>query len=187
MNDLALPAEWNLYYEGWIISDGEPHRSVGDVFDWFTLEFGSDGLAKTEEKSKSAIALADFGYQICAELIFLCEETCLLDFGLRVGGYHKIFGAAAGDRQTILFAGCKVGDYVTGTVSLGLPAIAHGPDELLKAYRWKVNRISADLTPYFADTGMLDPSRARYQEVESTKSVAAHGYFLHCSQVNSVS
>lgn len=182
MND--LPSDWSLCYEAWIIGDGEPHRSVGDVFEWFTVEFWSESFTTTTEKSKSAIALPDFEYQVSAELIFLCEETCLLDFGIMAGGYHKLFGNRSDGRQTILPPGCKVGDYLTGKIAVGLPAIAHGPDEFLKAYRWRVNRISADLTPYFADTGMTDFSRARYQEVNSTESVATHSYILHCSQVN---
>jgi len=182
VNDVT-PTEWNLRYEAWIIGDGEPHRSVGDVFEWFTVEFWTESFTKTAEKSKSVIALPNFEYQVCGELIFVDEETCLLDFGIRAGGYHKNFASGADDPATILPAGCKEGDYVTGKVGLGLPAIAHGPDELLRAYRWRVSRISADLTPYSPETCMFDYSRARYQEVDSTESVAAQCYVLHCTQV----
>lgn len=176
MTDVALPAEWNLYYEEWIIGDGEPHRRVGDIFEWFTVEFYSEeGLVNTTEKSKSAVARPDFGYQVCAEVIFLSDETCVLDFGIWAGGY-----------RTNLPSGCKVGDFISGKIGLGLPSIGFAPDEFLKAYQWRVNRIFADLTPHSPETCMLDHSRAQYQEVDSTESVATHGYVLHCSRINSV-
>jgi hypothetical protein len=171
MND--VPTEWNLYYAAWIIGDGEPHRNVGDVFDWFTVEFWSaEGLVDTTEKSKSAVALPDFGYQVCAEVIYLSEEGCVLDFGIRAGG-----------QPTNLSANCKQGGYVSGKIGLGLPAIASGPDEFLKSYQWRVDRIFADLTPYLPETGMLDLSRVHHQEVESTQSLGAHGYILHCCEI----
>ncbi len=175
MTGVILPAEWNLYYEAWIIGDGEPHRSVGDIFDLFTVEFSSaDGLVTTTEKSKSTVVLPDFGYQLCAEVIYLSEQGCVLDFGIRAGGH-----------PTNLSANCKQGDFVTGKIGLGLPAIASGPDEFLKRYQWRVKRVFADLTPYSPQTCMPDRSRAQYREVTSTESVRADGYILQCSEITS--
>ncbi|HKD81291.1 MAG TPA: hypothetical protein VKH81_16470 [Candidatus Angelobacter sp.] len=171
MND--VPTEWNLRYEAWIIGDGEPHRSVGDIFDWFTVEFWShEGLVNTAEKSKSAIALPEFEYRVCAEVIYLSEEDCVLDFGIWAGGY-----------RSNLPVSCQQGNYVSGKIGLGLPAIALAPDEFLKGYQWRVNRIFADLTPDSAETSMPDGSRARYRNVDSTKSVGAQSYILHCSEI----
>jgi hypothetical protein len=169
------PTEWNLRYDAWIIGDGEPHRTVGDAFEWFTLEFWSEeGLLSTTEKSKSAMALANFDYRVCAELINVSDEDCVLDFGIWAGGY-----------RTNLPANCKKGDYVGGTIGLGLPAIALAPDEFLKAYLWRVKKIFADLTPYPPGGGMLDHSQIKFQEVDSTMSVSTHSYILQCSEITS--
>src|SRR6185437_5475805 len=118
MTDVVLPAEWNLHYEAWVISDGEPDRSVGEVFDWFAVEFWSDeGLAIVSEQSKSVIVLPNFEYRVCAEVIYLSEAACVIDFGLPA--------------STELL-----------------------PEHFFNLYRWRVNRISADLTPYLPDIGI---------------------------------
>jgi hypothetical protein len=171
MND--LPAEWNLHYEAWIIGDGEPNRSVGEVFEWFTLEFWSKaGLANSTERFKSATPLPDFEYRVCAEVLYIDEEYCAVDFGLVAGGY-----------RTNLPSACKSGDFVSGTIGIGLPAIALCPDEFLKNYHWRVKKIFAELTPY-SEGGMLDRSQPKYQQTDSTMSLITHTYYvLHCSEV----
>jgi hypothetical protein len=177
MTDVALPSEWNLHYEAWIIGDGEPDRSVGEVFDWFAVEFWSgEGLASSSEKSKSAIALPHFEYRVCAEMIYLSEAACVIDFGLKATAHVRN-----------LASGCKEGDFVSGKIGIGLPAYTELlPEHFFNLYRWRVNRISADLTPYLPGIGMPDRSRAQYQEVDSTKSAKAHNYVLHCSEINSL-
>lgn len=39
---MTLPAnaDWNLHYSRWVIDDGEPERHVGEIFEWFAVEFG---------------------------------------------------------------------------------------------------------------------------------------------------
>jgi hypothetical protein len=60
--------EWNLRYAGWIIGDGEPHRSVGEVFDWFALEFWTkDRLGMSSEQWASAIPVNDYNYGVVAK------------------------------------------------------------------------------------------------------------------------
>jgi hypothetical protein len=169
-----MPNEWSLRYDEWIIGDGEPDRSVGDIFDWFAVEFWSqEGLAKVNEDARSAIAVPNFEYKVSAEVIHLSEKACIIDFGLR----------AIGLRAT-LPAGCQEGDQVEGEIGIGIPLCTEVvPIGFLKGYRWRVNRISADLTPLLPGTGMRDYSRAEYQLVSSTESVKAHSYILHCSEV----
>lgn len=186
-----MPSEWNLHYEGWMIGDGEPDRRVGEVFDWWTLEFWSlQGLASAKEKTRSATPAGDFEYQVVAEVVYVSPELdrlagCLIDFGLKAIGY-----------SSNLPPGSKQGDYVYGTIGIGIPAIVGTlPEALYKGleHRWRVNRISADLTPYTSEVcmpdgtrlpqGMRDSSRIQYQEVNSTESVRTHGYILHCSEV----
>jgi hypothetical protein len=177
MTDVVLPAEWNLHYEAWVISDGEPDRSVGEVFDWFAVEFWSDeGLAIASEMSKSVIVLPNFEYRVCAEVIYLSEAACVIDFGLNAIAHVRNLASR-----------CKEGGYVSGRIGIGLPASTELlPEHFFNLYQWRVNRISADLTPYLPDIGILDRSRAQYREIDSTKSGKARGYVLHCSEINSL-
>jgi hypothetical protein len=181
-----MTTEWNLRYDAWIIGDGEPDRSVGEVFEWFAVEFYNEqGLVRIEAESKSAIPVADFEYRVVAEVIYVSEKTCIIDFGLRaIANWGNLCSA------------CKEGDYVSGIIGIGFPAYAaDAPDPLFKTLerRWRVNRISADLTPYTSEVcmpdgsripeGMRDGSRIQYQEVNSTQSLRTHSYILHCSEV----
>lgn len=179
---VVMPTEWNLRYDAWVIGDGEPDRSVGEVFDWYAVEFRSaEGLAKVEAEPKSAIPVADCEHRVIAEIIYLSDESCIIDFGLR---------AIASAEN--LRPGCRQGDYVAGVVGIGLPAIVHqyAPEALFKTleHRWRVNRVSADLTPYLPHSErsryfVRDNSHIQYREVDSTRSVRAHSYILHCSEV----
>jgi hypothetical protein len=178
----SMLPEWNIHYDDWIIGDGEPDRDVGDIFEWFALAFWPDGdLKRVEaEGTKSAIPMDNYKYRVVAEVVFLSQRACIIDFGLRAA-------ALAGSVP----AGCKVGDYVTGNISLRLPLCTEfGPEEVAEtpAYTWEVNRISADLTPYVAHSDnprffVRDDSRIRYEEVVATYSVKACTYILHCSQI----
>jgi hypothetical protein len=57
------------------------------------------------------------------------------------------------------------------------------------AYRWQVNRISADLTPYniphpiYSGGLIRNAAQVRYQDVQDTNSIKAYAYVLHCSEV----
>lgn len=170
-----MNSEWHLHYEGWVIEDGQPDREVGETFDWGALSYWSEDecLGVTEERVKSATAVDDFKYTISGEVIYLADNCCVIDFGLK----------AAGSADN-LPAGCATGDYVAGTISIELPlCIALVPQEILASlhHKWTVKKISADLTP---DNGFTrDTSRVRFQEVLSTNSLKARSYVLHCSEV----
>jgi hypothetical protein len=175
-----MPTEWNLRYDDWMIGDGEPDRRVGEVFDWFAVEFASaKGLASVPEKSKSAVAMQDFEYRVVAELIYMSETACVIDFGLKAIG-----------RSADLLPGCKQGDRVCGDIMIGIPGSTEiVPDHILKAlrYRWRVNRVSADVTPYVPHSDnqrflIRDVSRIQYLQIDSTESVRTHSYILHCSE-----
>jgi hypothetical protein len=164
-----------------MIADGESDRAVGDTFDWFAIDFWTEeGLAQADECSKSVVPVDDYKYQVVAEVTYLSDKACIIDFGLKA--------TASSDR---LPAGCKEGDYVTGDVYLNLPLCTEvGPEEVFKAlaHRWRVNRISADMTPYiphpdYSSGSIRDGSRACYQDVRDTDSVRTNSYVLHCSEV----
>lgn len=168
-------ADWNLHYQDWIIGDGEPHRHVDDVFDWFALGFwGEEKLGKVHTGEKSAVPVHDFRYQVVAEVVYVSENACIIDFGLK-----------ATTTDDLLPSDCEKGDLVTGEIGLRLPlATEVGPEEEFKklGYRWRVNRISADLTPYV--NSQRDEANIQYQDVPATASVQASCYVLHCCKVD---
>ncbi len=164
-----------------MIADGEPNREVGEIFEWFALEFWTQkGLAKADERLRLAIPIADFKYCVVAEVTYLSGKACVIDFGLK-----------AIRTPDLLPPGCKLGDYVTGKISIGLPLCTEVvPEDVSKtlAHRWQVNRILADLTPYIAHPDnprffVLDESQIRYEEVQATDAVKAHTYILLCSEI----
>ena len=173
-------AEWNLHYEDWIIGDGEPDRRIGDVFDWFALAFWSEeAFERVHESGRSAVPVSDFRYRVVAEVVYISQDACIIDFGLNATGLK------ATATHDVLPSDCKKGDFVMGEIGLRLPLVTEvGPEEEFKklAYRWRVNRISADLTPYVSSR--RDESRIQYQDVPATASVKAHCYVLHCCKVS---
>ena len=179
-----MQSQWNLHYESYVISDGEPHRSVGDEFEWFTIAFWTEEpLVRSEQTTRSAVPAADYRYRVVAEVTYLSEKACVIDFGLKA--------TSSADR---LPPDCGIGTYVTGEIHLDLPLCTEMmPEEVLKTltHTWRVNRISADLTPYIAYPQnprffRRDSSRVKYEETSSTESLKADSYVLHCSEVLSV-
>jgi hypothetical protein len=159
--------DWNLHYWQWMIGDGEPDRSVGDVFKWFAVEFWSENvLTKTSERTRLATPTHDYRYRVVAEVLFVAEREVLIDFGLVAVGNPKALPEA------------RQGDFVTGEISIGFPlAIDIAPDETLYklGHQWRVNGISADLTPYVAAEEnsryhFRDISRISYRDVNSTST-----------------
>lgn len=62
---------WGLHYREWMIGDGEPHRSVGEVFNWFAIEFWSERpLTRISAGTRSAIPCGDYKYRVAAEGFF---------------------------------------------------------------------------------------------------------------------
>ena len=79
-----MPIDWNLQYPSWMIADGEPDRETGESFEWCAVEFWTEGvLESTDERSKSAVPVADYNYRVVAEVVYLSEKACVIDFGLR--------------------------------------------------------------------------------------------------------
>jgi hypothetical protein len=175
-------ADWNLHYPQWMIGDGQPDRSVGDVFKWFAVEFWSENaLTKTSERTRFAIPAQDYRYRVVAEVVFVAEKAVLIDFGLVAEGNPNALQEA------------RLGDFVTGEISIGFPlAIEITPDEALYklGHQWRVNGISADLTPYVAAKEnpryhFRDITRISYREANSTSTTPAMDYILHCSDLGS--
>lgn len=138
-------------------------------------------LEKSHERSRSAVLIPDFKYRVVAEVVFLSETACVIDFGLRA--------IASVDR---LSRPCEVGEYIKGEISLNLPLCTEiAPSEVFKTltHKWRIDRISADLTPYVSHSDnprffTRDDSRIHYREVSSTRSVKAANYILQCTEVS---
>jgi hypothetical protein len=172
--------EWNLHLFRVVIDDGYPEHHVGDVFEWFAIVFWSDAaLIRSTEKTKAALPIANNYYRVNAEVIYISQDpkqaACILDFGI------KAISESGGILGVPLPPGCQEGDYVTGEIRLELPLCTDvHPHDL--AHRWRVNRISADLTNFSSYPG--DVSEVRYLDVVGTDSVRAGSYVLHCSNLN---
>src|SRR4051812_23613968 len=116
-------ADWNLHYPDNLIADGAPHRRVGDIFDWFAVQFWSlEKMVRSERGTRSAERGRDYHHVVTAEVVFLAAESdVVIDFGIR----------AIGDQEK-LPKGIALGDFVEGEISLHLPlAINVIPHEVI--------------------------------------------------------
>ena len=175
--------EWNIHYARWMIDDGTPDRRLGETFDWPAIEFWSEiSLASTPERKKSAEPVGDYEYRVVAEVLYVGESTCIIDFGLKTIS-----------NSDSLRSGCREGEHVTGQISLSFADYTFvAPDSVFRhlRYGWYVNRISADLTPFVpipnSEGGwMRDRSTVRYSNVAGTDEVQTHSYVLHCTEITS--
>ncbi|MGB2667294.1 MAG: hypothetical protein WAK48_25060 [Candidatus Acidiferrum sp.] len=66
-----------------MIEDGLPSRSVGEDFEWEIDFWTPNQLTKTTEQTKTARPLADYKYQVIAQLSQFSVEACVIDFGLK--------------------------------------------------------------------------------------------------------
>lgn len=173
--------EWNIHYARWMIEDGTPNRILGETFECPAVQFWSEAsLATARKTEKSVVPVDDYDYMVTAEVTYAGDSTCIIDFGLKAISYCDLLPAQ-----------CRVGEYVTGIVSLHLADYTFvAPDSVFKdlAHEWHVNRISADLTPFIpipnSQGGWIrDASNVHYSDVGSTDEVQTHSYVLHCSEI----
>lgn len=140
-----------------MIGDGEPHPGIGEVFDWFAIEFWSDEpLTITPRRTRSAVPTGDFQYPVTAEVVFIAEKNAIvIDFGLLA------ISVLANVQPEVC-----IGDFVSGEISIALPlCIEPIPDYLITRMgrQWRVDGISADLTAY--SVGRRDIARISYKQV----------------------
>lgn len=174
-----MTREWNLHYASWVIDDGEPDLHVGDEFTWHALGFWcSSPLVRSKKKTKSADPIGDGLYRVNAEVTYIKRDkelpAVILDCGLK----------AACPGANFVAAECREGDHVRGEIALDLPGFSATQAYDL-SHRWRVNKISADLTPFisgpFSRVFVRDRSQIRYQSVAGTDSVRACSYLLNCT------
>ena len=176
-----MNADWNLRYSRWVIDDGEPELHVGEDFEWFAISLWTEeALELSTERTRSAVPLDDGRYRVNGEIVYVSKDAkqsgFIIDFGI---------GAIA-DGLSLLPEECNEGDFVTGEVELLLPlcTAVHTHD---LAHRWRVNNVSADLTPFVPSSVervyVRDSSQILYKEVLGTDSVKAHSYLLNCTRL----
>lgn len=176
-----MQIEWNLHMLRMVIEDGNPEFHVGDVFDW-TITFWSEAvLARSVERNKTAVPIANNYYRVNAEVIYISRgsryEFCILDFGIM----------AISESATLLGVplppGCQAGDYVAGQIRLELPLCTEVQPYNIRR-RWRANRITADLADFSLYPG--DLGKVDYKDVVGTDSLRSGSYVLHCSELNSL-
>jgi hypothetical protein len=183
----ARTRQWHLGFPYDLIADGEYAAiEVGQTVDTFALEFWCERRLKVAAtKVKSAVPLPDYRYRVTAEIKYLSATAAVIDFGIQAVRYANL-----------LPSNVNVGDFVRGDIYVGVPiCIQMIPDEILKSlrYKWRVDGITADMTPYIEKRGLIpgsqsylirDKSRMRYEEVVSTKAMGAPVYVLHCTKLD---
>jgi hypothetical protein len=134
----------DIYIENWIISDGNyRHFCEGETRD-FALEFyAPKDLTKVALSSKHFRASSGYTYDVSAEIVFISEAICVLDFGL----------AAYSESSSTLKAGYQLGDFVQGRISLGIDPFFYF-EQLSKIsgvppliYEWRINSVEQDTSP----------------------------------------
>ena len=76
-----MPSEWNLHYARWVIDDGEPDRNVDESFEWFALEFWTEGpIVVTEGTTeRTASPVGDYQYRVTAKVEYVSEKAVVID------------------------------------------------------------------------------------------------------------
>ena len=177
-----MQRDWNLRYSRWVIDDGEPELHVGEEFEWSVSLWSDAPLMRSTESTRSATPIEDGRYRVNAEVIYISQDTNLpafiIDFGIR----------AECVEANLLPQGSTEGDYVCGEIDLGLP-LCGAPHAYDLSHRWRVNKISADLTPFvLSSVGRVyvrDSSQVTYQAVAGTDAMKAVSYLLNCNQLTS--
>lgn len=177
-----MQTDWNLRYSRWVIDDGEPELHVGEDFEWFAISlWAEEALGPSTEHTRSAVPIADGRYRVNGEIIYVSQDTdqsaFIIDCGVK----------AIADGLSLLPNTSKEGDFVTGEIELLLPLCTAVHTENL-AHRWRVNKVSADLTPFIPSSVervyVRDSSQILYKEVLGTDSLKAYSYLLNCTLVS---
>ena len=121
-------------------------KKEGDVCEIreFALEFyAPDRLVTVASVDKQLEAGSGYTYDVAAEIVFVSEDICVLDFGL----------AAYSERSSALEAGYRLGDFVKGKISFGVDSFSYF-ERLSKIrgvppfiYEWCINSVEQDTSP----------------------------------------
>jgi hypothetical protein len=173
----------------WIIEDGNYEDfCVGDVRR-FALEFwASTQLTRAAENVISLREQSGHSYDAVGRLVFASNGVWVIDCGV----------LAYSERESEIENGCKVGDFVRGSLRLGVDPFFYFeqhykiPSIPPLIYEWQVNSIEQDTTPYIlsgdARTYIRDESQRSHRSVRGTAKdliVPDRGpeFILYCSKL----
>ncbi len=183
MKAIEEMTKWDIGLSAWIIQDGNyPDFERGQAAE-FAVEFHSDNLAYTRSTGKSAHRIDDGRYQVVAEVAYVSDELCVLDFGIAV--------FVAREHPSWV----KPGVFVAGDVALQVDYYIYFeflhklPDAPPLIYSWKIDGISMQTAPYILQgpTLVRDKSKLAYRDLEKTNAWQDDDgyaeYVLHCTKL----
>jgi len=167
--------QWNIGLASWVIQDGNyPDFHRGEVIE-FPVEFTLiNGIVLSEKTEKSAYLLGDGRHQVVGEIIYLSgdKKFWILDFGIY----------AFGSGKAIAEAELNIGTTVRADIYLRVDEASYFsyvnklPNIPPLIYRWKVEHIMLDTTPWIASNKfssknfVRDVSKVSYQKIEQTNA-----------------
>lgn len=177
----------------WIIEDGNYEDFCVGEQRRFALECWAP--TSLTESTESVIALREqsgHSYDVVGKLVFASDGIWVIDCGV----------LAYSGRKGEIEGGCKVGDFVRGSLRFGVDPFFYfeqhcnipGIPPLI--YEWQVNSIEQDTTPYIlsddARMYIRDESQRSHQSVRGTAKnlIRPDGgpeFILYCSRLGTAS
>jgi hypothetical protein len=173
----------------WIIEDGNYADFCVGESRRFALEFwASTQLTRAAGNVISLREQSGHSYDVAGRLVFASDGIWVIDCGV----------LAYSERESEIEGGCKVGDFVRGSLRFGVDPFFYFeqhykiPSIPPLIYEWQVNSIEQDTTPYIlsgdARTYIRDESQRSHQSVRGTAKdliVPDRGpeFILYCSKL----
>lgn len=173
---------WNIRFGAELIREEGEYGilACGRTIDTWILEFYGDKWSLAKDRAKSASPVEDFQYRVNAEVLFISNGVCVLDFGIKTVGEIS-------DPQ--LLGQLSIGSYLSGEITVGMTFCTEViPENLAQSmnYRMRIEQIFEDTARLvkFEGNRVFRPATEspRFREVESTNT-DAYEYILRCSEI----
>ncbi len=144
--------QWNIGLTAATIQAGRYGDFQRDQYAAFALSFSVSDARLTMPNTKAAVPLGGSRYRVTGEVVYLTEDVCVLDFGLRV--YQASLEGLPQDM--------RVGAFVAAEIALGVDDGPYDqelfalPDMPPLVYTWYLHRIHEALPDGAAATARLD-------------------------------
>jgi hypothetical protein len=173
----------------WIIEDGNYDDFCAGEKRKFALEiWAPTQLTRSTENVISLREQSGHSYDVTGRLVFASDGVWVIDCGV----------LAYSDREGEIKGGCRVGDFVRGSLTFGVDPFFYFekyykiPSIPPLIYEWQVNSIEQDTTPYIlsddARTYIRDETQRSHHSVRGTAKdliVPDRGpeFILYCSKL----
>jgi hypothetical protein len=151
--------KWNLGFPSYLIADGEyPELSAGEEIESFALEFHPRTLKVSPPGPKEATLSIGCDYRVLAEIPYISDKVCLIDFGLKA-----VCSLPGRDVPKT----ARTGNHVQGLIYIGIPlAIPQIPKQFMSSlkHRWRVESVSANTTPMIESVSLSGRRFRQYDE-----------------------